>query len=221
MNVFMSLGDVVTAIVVVIMLVVIGVFFMWGKITEWRKRRARKLLANDDIARYERKIKNLEHYGDIIHYMQDKEAVLCPTLLKGIIEMLPDPNRLSEVGTTTILKGHPVKMYIAGRGNVTFSLDFIADKDDAPTGEKGLTVKISPTGQKVRFTLKVQNKRWRFNGVDVEVNGYFWDLRFSGIQLISDEGFGRIMDFILSSTIVNDLMGVPQGRCTGGSRFGF
>ena len=144
--------------------------------------------------------------------MQDKEAVLCPTLLKGIIEMLPDPNRLSEVTTATILKGHPVKMYIAGRGNVSFSLDFIADKDDAPTGEKGLTVKIRPTGQKVRFTLKAQNIRQRFNGVDVEVDGYFWDLRFSGIQLISDEGFGRIMDFVLASRIVGEDLGLSGAR---------
>ena len=210
MNMFISLSDIVTAAVVVIMLLVIAVLFMWSQITEWRKRRARKLLA-DDIARYERKVKTLEHYGDVIHYMQDKEAVLCPTLLKGIIEMLPDPNRLSEVGTT-ILKGHPVKMYIAGRGNVTFSLDFIADKDDAPTGEKGLTVKISPTGQVVRFTLKQQNIRRRFQGVDVEVNGYFWDLRFSGIQLISDEGFGRIIDFVLASRIVGEDLGLSGAR---------
>lgn len=206
MNMFISLSDIVTAAVVVIMLLVIAVLFMWSQITEWRKRRARKLLA-DDLARYERKVKTLEHYRDVIYYMQDKEAVLCPTLLKGIIEMLPDPNRLSEVRTTTILKGHPVKMYIAGRGNVTFSLDFIADKDDAPTGEKGLTVKVSPTGQEVRFTLKQQNKRGRFQGVDVEVNGYFWDLRFSGIQLISDEGFGRIIDFVLASRIVGEDLG--------------
>lgn len=212
MNMFISLSDIVTAAVVVIMLLVMTAVFMWSQITEWRKRRARKLLANDDIARYERKIKTLEHYEDVICYMQDKEAVLCPTLLKGIIEMLPDPNRLSEVGTTTILKGHPVKMYIAGRGNVTFSLDFIADKDDAPTGEKGLTVKISPTGQEVRFTLKQQNKRGRFNGVDVEVNGYFWDLRFSGIQLISDEGFGRIIDFVLASRIVAEDLGLSVAR---------
>lgn len=211
MNMFISLSDIVTAAVVVIMLLVIAVLFMWSQITEWRRRRARKLLAND-IAQFECKIKTLEHYRDVIHYMQDKEAVLCPTLLKGIIEMLPDPNRLSEVGTTTILKGHPVKMYIAGRGNVTFSLDFIADKDDAPTREKGLTVKISPTGQKVRFTLKAQNKRWRFNGVDVEVNGYFWDLRFSGIQLISDEGFGRIIDFVLASRIVGEDLGLSGAR---------
>ena len=211
MNVFMSLGDVVTAIVVVIMLVVIGAFFMWGKITEWRKRKARKLLAND-IAQFERKVKNLQRYEDTIHYIQSKEAILCPTLLKGIVDMLPDPNLLSKIDSGTLVRGHGIQMLIPGRGKVEFSADFIADKDDAPTGEKGLTVKIRPTGQEVRFTLKQQRRRQRFQGVDVEVDGYFWDLRFSGIQLISDEGFGRIIDFVLASRIVGEDLGLSGAR---------
>ena len=220
MNMFISLSDIVTAAVVVIMLLVIAMVFMWSQITEWRKRKARKLLAND-IAQFERKVKNLQRYEDTIRYIQSKEAILCPTLLKGIVDMLPDPNLLSQVSSGTLVKGHGIQMLIPGRGKVEFSADFIADKDDAPTGEKGLTVKIRPTGQEVRFTLKQQSRRQRFQGVDVEVNGYFWDLRFSGIQLISDEGFGRIIDFVLSSRVVNEALGVPQGRVTGGSRFGF
>lgn len=108
-----------------------------------------------------------------------------------------------------VLQGHPVKLYIAGRGTVEFSLDFIADKDDAPTGEKGLTVRVRPTGQEVRFTLKLQNRRQYIQGVEVQVNSWYWDLRFSGIQMLSDEGFGRIIDFVLSSRVVGQKLGIP------------
>ena len=74
-----------------------------------------------------------------------------------------------------------------------------------------MTVRIEPLGQEVRFTLKLQNRRQYIQGVEVEVQSYYWDLRFSGIQLISDEGFGRIIDFVLSSRVVNEAFGLPSG----------
>lgn len=98
MNVFVDIKDILAILVIVITLLCVGYFILWGKITEWRKRRARKLLANDDIARYERQIKELEHYGEIVEDMRRREAILCPTLLKGIVEMLPDPNLLTRRG---------------------------------------------------------------------------------------------------------------------------
>ena len=208
MNILFDFKTIISLVLIILVLLSVGFFLLWNSFVEWRKRRARKLLADDDIARYERKIKTLEHYGKIVDDMRRREAILCPTLLKGIVDMLPDPNRLNGRGTGTILQGHPVKMYISGRGTVEFSLDFIADKDDAPTGEKGLTVRVSPTGQEVRFTLKLQNRRQFIQGVEVQVNSWYWDLRFSGIQLISDEGFGRIIDFVLSSRVVNEAFGL-------------
>ena len=215
MSVFVDVKDIIAVVVILLAILSLGCFFLWGKITEWRKRRARKLLANDDIARYERQIKKLEHYGEIVEDMRRREAILCPTLLSSIVEMLPDPNLLTRRGGGVVLQGHPVKLYIAGRGNFEFSLDFIADKDDAPTGEKGLTVRVSPTGQEVRFTLKLQNRRQYIQGVEVQVNSWYWDLRFSGIQMLSDEGFGRIIDFVLSSRLVNDAFGMNGAKCIG------
>ena len=208
MNILFDFKTIIGLVLIILVLLSVGFFLFWNSFVEWRKRRARKLLADDDIARYERKIKTLEHYGEIVEDMRRREAILCPTLLKGIVDMLPDPNRLNGRGSGIILQGHPVKMYISGRGTVEFSLDFIADKDDAPTGEKGLTVRVSPTGQEVRFTLKLQNRRQFIQGVEVQVNSWYWDLRFSGIQLISDEGFGRIIDFVLCSKIVKEELGV-------------
>lgn len=209
MNILIDFRTIAAIVCLVLGVICIVYYFIYEKVREWRKRRARKLLANDDIARYERQIKELEHYGEIVEDMRRREAILCPTLLKGIVDMLPDPNRLNARGNTTILQGHPVKLYISGRGNVEFSLDFIADKDDAPTGEKGLTVRVSPTGQEVRFTLKLQNRRQYIQGVEVQVNSWYWDLRFSGIQMLSDEGFGRIIDFVLSSRVVGQELGIP------------
>ena len=209
MNILFDFKTIILLVLMILLLLSVGFFLLWNSFVEWRKRRARKLLADDDIARYERKIKTLEHYGEIVEDMRRREAILCPTLLKAMLEMLPDPNRLNAGGKTTILQGHPVKMYISGRGTVEFSLDFIADKDDAPTGEKGLTVRVSPTGQEVRFTLKLQNRRQYIQGVEVQVNSWYWDLRFSGIQMLSDEGFGRIIDFVLSSRVVGQELGIP------------
>ena len=114
-----------------------------------------------------------------------------------------------------MLQGHAVKMLIPGRGTVEFNLKFVVDKEDVPTDEKGLTVRIEPWGQEVRFTLKLQNRRQRIQGVDVEVQSYYWDLRFSGIQLISDEGFGRIIDFILSSRVVKEAFGLSGAKTIG------
>lgn len=210
MSVFVDVKDIIAIVVILLIILAATCFFLWGKITEWRKRRARKLLANDDIARrYERQIKKLEHYREIVEDMRCREATLCPTLLKGIVEMLPDPNRVMQRGGGVVLQGHPVKMYISGRGTVEFSLDFIADRDIALRDEKGLTVRVSPTGQEVRFTLKLQNRRQYIQGVEIDVNSWYWDLRFSGIQMLSDEGFGRIIDFVLSSRVVGQELGIP------------
>ena len=68
---------------------------------------------------------------------------------------------------------------------------------------------VVPTGQEVRFTLKLQNRRQYIQGVEVQVNSWYWDLRFSGIQMLSDEGFGRIIDFVLSSRVVGQELGIP------------
>lgn len=209
MNVFVDIKDIIAIAVIVLILVCVGGFILWGKITEWRKRWARKLLADDDIARYERKIKRLECYEKIVEDMRRREAIICPALLKVMLEMLPDPNKISQTSGGVMVKGHPAKLYIPGRGMVEFSLDFIADRDDAPTGEKGLTVRVSPTGQEVRFTLKLQNRQQYIQGVEVQVNSWYWDLRFSGIQMLSDEGFGRIIDFVLSSRVVSQELGIP------------
>ena len=215
MRIFVDFKDIIAIAVILLSVLVLAWFFLWGKITEWRKRRARKLLANDDIARYERQIEKLSHYQDIIEDMRSREAVLCPTLLKGIVDMLPDPNRINGRGTGTILQGHEVRLFVAGRGDIRFQLKFVVDADDVPTHEKGLTVRVEPLGQEVRFTLKIQNRRQRIQGVDVDVNSWYWDLRFSGIQLISDEGFGRIIDFVLSSRLVNDAFGMNGAKCIG------
>lgn len=179
------------------------------KVWAWRKRRARTLL-RDEIDGYKNQIKRLERYQQIIDDMRDREAILCPTLLKGIVDMLPDPNRINDIGTGTILQGHEVKLFVAGRGDVRFQLKFVVDADNVPTREKGLTVRVEPLGQEVRFTLKIQNRRQRIHGVDVDVNSWYWDLRFSGIQLISDERFGYMIDFFLSSRVVNDALGFPE-----------
>ena len=179
------------------------------KVQEWRKRKARALLHNE-IDGYMNEIKKFVRYQKIIDDMRNREAILCPTLLKEIIDMLPDPNRIGDVEiATTIRLRRTVEMSIPGRGIVKFDLRFVADKEDVPTGEEGLTVKIEPTGQEVRFTLKHQNHVQRIQGVDVQIDGWGWDLRFSGIQLISNEGFVRMIDFILSSRVVNEAFGLP------------
>lgn len=192
-----------------LVLICITYYFVHEKTREWRKRRARTLL-RDEIDVYKYKIKKLEHYRQIVDDMRLREAILCPTLLKGIIDILPDPNRIESRGTEGIFQDHTVKMFIPGRGTVEFNLKFVTDKADVPTDEKGLTVRIEPLGQEVRFTLKLQNRRQYIQGVSVQVNSWYWDLRFSGIQLISDEGFGRIIDFILSSRVVNEAFGLKK-----------
>ena len=215
MSVFVDVKDIIAVAVILFAILSLGCFFLWGKITEWRKRKARKLLANDDIARYERQIKKLEHYEEIIRYIESKEAILCPTLLKGVIDLLPDPNKID----LSMERKREVNMYVAGRGLVNFELKFIPDYEKTLTGEKGLMVRVIPMGQEVRFTLKLQNRCQYIQGVEVQVNSWYWDLRFSGIQMLSDEGFGRIIDFVLSSRIVGQELGIPgaAARILGGS----
>lgn len=207
MNILIDFRAIAAIVCIALALICIAYYFIHEKVREWRKRRARTLLC-DEIDVYKNKIKQLDRYQQIIDDMQRREAILCPTLLKGIVDMLPDPNRINGRGTVTILQGHEIKLFIAGRGDIRFQLKFVVDKADVPTDEKGLTVRIEPTGQEVRFTLKLQNRRQRIQGVDVDVKSWYWDLRFSGIQLISDERFGRIIDFVLSSRVVNEALGL-------------
>ena len=215
MKIFVDFKDIIVVAVIFLYVLVLCSVVLRDKITEWRKRRARKLLADDDIARYEKQIERLSHYQDVIEDIRSREAVLCPTLLKGIVDMLPDPNRINVRGTGIILQGHEVKMFVAGRGEIRFQLKFVVDVDNVPTRERGLTVMVEPLGQEVRFTLKIQNRRQRIQGIDVDVNSWYWDLRFSGIQLISDEDFGRMIDFVLSSRIVKDAFGMNGSKCIG------
>lgn len=207
MNILFDIRSIVAIAIFIICAIAFTLLFLGRKIGEWRKARARKLLS-EEIAALERKIKQLEQWETIVQSMRAREVILCPTLLKGIVDILPDPNRINGRGTGTILQGHEVKLFVAGRGDVRFQLKFVVDADDVPTHEKGLTVRVEPLGQEVRFTLKIQNRRQRIQGVDVEVNSWYWDLRFSGIQLISDDGFGRIIDLVLSSRVVNDALGL-------------
>ena len=210
MNILIDFRTIAAIVCLVLGVICIVYYFIYEKVRKWRKRRARALLC-DEIDGYKSQIKRLERYQQIIDDMRRREAILCPTLLKGIVDMLPDPNRIHDRGMGTILQGHEVKLFITGRGDFRFQLKFVVDKEDVPTEEKGLTVRIEPMGQEVRFTLKRQNRRERIQGVDVEVQSYYWDLRFSGIQLISDEGFGRIMDFVLSSRVVGEAFGLSSG----------
>lgn len=210
MHILFDLKTIIALVCIVLALLCTVWYFVSEKVREWRKRRARKLLADDDIARYERQIKNLSHYQDIVEDMCSRETILCPTLLKGIVDMLPDPNRINGRGKVIILQGQEIPLFIAGRGEVRFQLKFVADADNVPTHEKGLTVMVEPLGVEVRFTLKIQNLRKRIQGVDVDVNSWYWDLRFSGIQLISDKSFERIIDFISCSGIVHDAIGIPR-----------
>jgi hypothetical protein len=208
MNILIDFRTIAAIVFLVLGVICIVYYFIYEKVRQWRKRRARTLLHNE-IDGYKSQIKRLERYQQIIDDMRRREAILCPTLLKGIVDMLPDPNRIHDRGMGTILQGHAVKLFISGRGTVEFNLKFVVDKEDVPTDEKGLTVRIEPLGQEVRFTLKLQNRRQYIQGVEVEVQSYYWDLRFSGIQLISDEGFGRIIDFVLSSRVVGQELGIP------------
>ena len=214
MNTLIDFRTIAAIVCIALALICIAYYFVHEKVREWRKRRARTLL-HDEIDGYKSQIKRLERYQQIIDDMRRREAILCPTLLKGIVDMLPDPNRIHDRGMGTILQGHAVKLFIPGRGTVEFNLKFVVDKEDVPTDEKGLTVRIEPLGEEVRFTLKLQNRRKRIQGVEVEVQSYYWDLRFSGIQLISDEGFGRIIDFVLSSRVVNEAFGLSGAKITG------
>ena len=216
MHILFDLKTIIVLVCIVLALLCIGYHFMFEKVKEWRKRRARTLLCNE-IDVYKNKIKRLKYCESIIDDMRNREAILCPTLLKGVIDAMPGPNELTLArdGDGMILGGHRrVALNIAGRGEVAFDLKFIADKG-VPTGERGLTVRIEPTGQEVRFTLRLQNRIQRIQGVDVEVNSYYWDLRFSGIQLIEDVSYGRIIDFILSSRVVNEAFGMNGAKYTG------
>lgn len=214
MNILIDFRTIAAIVCLVLGVICIVYYFIYEKVRTWRKRRARTLLC-DEIDGYKSQIKRLERYQQIIDDMRRREAILCPTLLKGIVDMLPDPNRINGRGTGTILQGHEIKLFIAGRGDFRFQLKFVVDKADVPTEEKGLTVRIEPMGQEVRFTLKLQNRYQRIQGVDVEVNSWYWDLRFSGIQLISNEGFGRIIDFVLSNRVVGEAFGLPGAKTIG------
>lgn len=206
MNILFDIRSIIAIAIFIICTIAFALLFLGAKIREWRKARARKLLA-EEIAILERKIKQLEQWETIVRAMRAREQVLCPTLLKRIIDILPDPNRINQ---EKLIRKFPVRMYVPGRGDVNFELDFVSDANDVPTGERGLTVAVYPTGQRIRFTLKQQTKKQYINGIRVEVNGCFWDLRFSGIQLISDEAFGRIIDFALASRTVGKELGIGQ-----------
>lgn len=213
MGILIDSKIIIAVVIVIAVAAYVGFYFLREAVREWRKRRARKVLA-PELAKLQGRISALERYEKIVVAVRDGAVVMCPTLLNGITDMLPDPNKIftTEEEKQTILQGHGVELAIPGHEVILFDLKFTLDKRDFSSAaeDRGLTVSVRPTGQTLRFKLDLQTRSERIGGVDVEVQSYYWDLSFSGIRLISDEGFVRIVEFAQASRVVDDALGMPS-----------
>ena len=158
------------------------------------KKIARRILRNE-IQEYE-KCKN-ELHKEILNlrenYFGKQEVLLSKSIISGIVNMLPDPNKVMyEPMTSFTPNGKPLSVNINNFRLVV--------REFYP--EKYVKIEIVP----LKMFVNIPHRKDTFNasvcGMRVSVDSYVYDLYQAGIREISDENFNNIMAFGVSSVNV-------------------
>lgn len=134
-----------------------------------------------------------------------RKVILSPLLLKTIIEMLPDPNRVGMGYLTSDdlkLRTINVKESFDGQEYV-HTLKFVKTIGAENESDiKGLVVNISNYDMNVFIPLRRENVSYEVFGVQIKIDTYFWDFYMAGIRMLSKEAWELSASFIRAQTNV-------------------
>lgn len=158
------------------------------------KKIARRILRNE-IQEYE-KSKN-ELHKEILNlrenYFGKQEILLSKSIISGIVNMLPDPNKVAY---------EPVNSFVPDGKVLSLNMNNfrLVVREFYP--EKYVRIEIVP----LNIFVNIPHRKDTFNasvcGMCVSVDSYVYDLYQAGIREISDEDFNKIMSFGVSSVRV-------------------
>lgn len=126
-------------------------------------------------------------------YFGKQEILLSKSIISGIINMLPDPNRV--VYNPMIFFRPNAKALSVNINNLRLVV-----REFYP--EKYVRIEIAP----LNIFVNIPHRKDTFNasvcGMCISVDSYVYDLYQAGIREISDEDFNKIIDFSVSSVNV-------------------
>lgn len=126
-----------------------------------------------------------------------RKVLLSQTMVKCIVEMLPDPNRVGCVGlTSSELKSRSLNFIdeVGGRQYQHFVRFVQVLGDDKEI--RGLAINISEYNINVLIPLRRENLSYEIFGIQTAIDTYFWDFYGAGIRMLSDEAFALSSEFI-------------------------
>ena len=135
----------------------------------------------------------------------ERKVILSPLLLKTIIEMLPDPNRVGMGYLTSddlIFRVKFVKEMLNGQEYI-HTLKFVKTIGAENESDiNGLVVNISNYDMNVFIPLRRENVSYEVFGVQTAIDTYFWDFYMAGVRMLSKEAWELSTSFIRAQTNV-------------------
>ena len=173
---------------ILVLVLLVGLFCVFCQgitesIVKRRKRKARKLLSdelkklNDDLQYYKEK------------WLGKQDIVLSKTIVSMILKFLPSPNEC--VNNLSIIEKNS-KMNC---GTFEFQIVSFFPGDS-------IKIKIVPLNITISIVHRKDSMRSNMYGLNYDVTTYCWDFAASGIRVIGDKEFKRMVDFVVSGNKV-------------------
>jgi hypothetical protein len=152
--------------------------------------------------KHERKVSELESEKEVLRRLSfgNRQILLSQTILKFIVETLPDSNRVGAGDMNTIwkLKNFFVDELRGQKYQHTVLFETIGKDKNI----QGITVHISEYDIDVFIPLCRENIYYEVCGVSSTIDTYFWDFYRAGIRMVSDEAWAMSIEFITAQNNV-------------------
>lgn len=151
------------------------------------------------IKHHEESERNLKHeISDLLIKLNGRQIImLSQTMVKLIIDMLPDANQVGTANLTSqelISRSKTFRDSLRGESyghKITFVRILEEDKKI-----KGVVLHISDYKIDVVIPLERNKVKFKHLNVDTEIDTYYWDFYKAGIRMVSDTAWGMTMEFI-------------------------
>lgn len=151
------------------------------------------------IKHHEESERNLKYeISDLLIKLNGRQIImLSQTMVKLIIDMLPDANQVGTANLTSqelISRSKTLRDSLRGESyghKITFVRILEEDKKI-----KGVVLHISDYKIDVVIPLERNKVKFKHLNVDTEIDTYYWDFYKAGIRMVSDTAWGMTMEFI-------------------------
>lgn len=136
----------------------------------------------------------VKHYVDLMS--MNESVFLSQSMLKTIIDVLPDPNMAAIDG---VISKRPLTYLTlklsSGEIKIPVRILSFTKKDDNVIYAK---IKIDKLGYTIYLPIKYEVAKYNIMGCNSEITTNYWDLNFSNIKVIPDETFIMLCEFVIA-----------------------